>query len=234
MKTLRYVPSATLMLALLTSAAFLGCAAPGSDDVVSPDETAAAAEAYEPEAVVPTKAHAVLTPIEGSSVQAAVNFTEVAGGVQVNAWVLGAEPGDHGFHLHEVGDCSAADFTSAGGHFNPTAVQHGGPGDALHHAGDWGNLVVNSVGSGALSVTTNMLSVGPGANSVVGRAVILHSGTDDLVSQPSGDAGPRIACGVVELGSAPPMESMESMESTESTEEGSDDAAAASADESGQ
>jgi Cu-Zn family superoxide dismutase len=169
-----------------------------------------------------------LTPVEGSELQAAVNFTEVAGGVQVSAWVLGAEPGDHGFHLHEVGDCGASDFTSAGGHFNPTAVQHGGPQDALHHAGDWGNLVVNSVGSGALSVTTNMLSVGPGEHSVVGRAVILHGGTDDLVSQPTGDAGPRIACGVVELGPAPPMAPMVP------TEEPSDDMADSSADEGGQ
>lgn len=222
MKPSRYATSAALALALLASASFLGCA-PEAEEVVAPDETAAAAEVYEPEAVVPTKAHAVLTPAEGSSLQAAVNFTEVAGGVQVNAWVLGAEPGDHGFHLHEVGDCSASDFTSAGGHFNPTAVQHGGPTDALHHAGDWGNMVVSSVGSGSLSVTTNMLSVGPGANSVVGRAVILHGGTDDLVSQPSGDAGPRIACGVVELGSAPPMEPAEPMAATDETDGTSDD-----------
>ena len=177
--------------------------APEADSVVGEEETSEAVVAYEPEEVVPTRAFAQLSAAEGLSVGATVTFNEVEGGVWVVGEVIGAEPGSHGFHLHETGDCSSADFKSSGGHFNPTEVAHAGPEAIEHHAGDWGNLEVGEDGSGRLELTTSILTVGDGANSVVGRAVVLHGGTDDLTSQPSGAAGPRIACGVVELGSLP-------------------------------
>ena len=130
-----------------------------------------------------------------------VVFTETAGGVEISAQVMyGAEghAGLHGIHLHEVGDCSAEDYTSAGGHFNPTTVDHGGPDAEVHHAGDFGNIEIGEDGSGALELTSTMLSF-DGENSVVDRAVILHAAEDDLVSQPTGAAGARDACGVVKL-----------------------------------
>ena len=212
---------------LATLGGLVACGGTGTEEIVGTEETAAAVEPYEPEAVVPTKAHAVLTAAEGLPVEATVSFSEEAGGVRVSAWVRGAEPGPHGFHLHEVGDCSSPDFKSSGGHFNPEAVDHAGPDSPVRHAGDWGNLVVGEDGEGQLELTTDLLMVGEGDHSVVGRAVVLHGGTDDLVSQPSGAAGPRIACGVVAVGEAPmgdeemaPAASEGASEATDDTEDG--------------
>jgi Cu-Zn family superoxide dismutase len=144
-------------------------------------------------------ASATLQGRAGSDVSGEVTFTEVEGGVQIVAHVSGlTNAGPHGFHLHEVGDCSAEDFTSAGGHFNPTGVPHGAPTDAEHHAGDFGNIEVGEDGTGHLELVSHMLTVSPGPNSVVGKAVILHEQADDLESQPTGAAGGRVACGVVQ------------------------------------
>ena len=128
-----------------------------------------------------------------------ISFTQEGDAVTIAAHVEGAEPGLHGLHVHEVGDCSAEDFTSAGGHFNPTEAPHGAPADHERHAGDLGNVEVGAGGMAHMEMTTTMLSVEEGPNSVLGKAVILHEKEDDLVSQPTGAAGGRIACGVVEL-----------------------------------
>jgi Cu-Zn family superoxide dismutase len=106
--------------------------------------------------------------------------------------------GLHGLHVHEIGDCSSEDFKSAGGHFNPMEVPHGGPEDAERHAGDLGNIECDQDGVCHLEIETSGLTVEDGPESVVGRAVILHEKTDDLVSQPTGAAGARLACGVIE------------------------------------
>ena len=98
-----------------------------------------------------------------------------------------------------MGDCSSADFKSAGGHFNPTDMPHGAPSDAERHAGDLGNVEVAEDGTAHHEMTSSVLTVSAGAASVVGRGVILHEKADDLVSQPTGAAGGRIACGVIEL-----------------------------------
>ena len=130
-----------------------------------------------------------------------VVFTETDGGVEISAQInYGGETrvGPHGFHLHETADCSAADFTSSGGHFNPAGVDHGAPDADPHHGGDFGNIEIGEDFSGSLEMTSSTLSF-DGANSVVGRAVILHAGEDDLTSQPTGAAGARDACGVVEM-----------------------------------
>ncbi|HXT21625.1 MAG TPA: superoxide dismutase family protein, partial [Thermoanaerobaculia bacterium] len=127
-----------------------------------------------------------------------VTFTQEAGGVHVVARVQGAKQGPHGFHLHAGGVCDG-DFKSAGDHFNPTNAPHGGPTSPQHHAGDWGNVDVGADGTGNLDIVTSELTLGGGgANDAIGKAVILHEGKDDLTTQPSGNSGARIACGVVQ------------------------------------
>ncbi len=148
----------------------------------------------------PATAVATLQGREGNGVSGTVTFTESAGSVTVYATVLGVSPpGEHGFHVHAAGDCSAPDFTSAGGHFNPGDVPHGGPDSPERHSGDLGNILIGEDGSGSLSLTTDLLTVSEGPNSVVGKGVILHEGRDDLESQPTGAAGARLACGVVAI-----------------------------------
>lgn len=184
----------------LSLTAAMACA-PKEETVIQPEETAAA----EPTAPVTLdtppglRAEAVLQPLAGGSVSGKVTFSEVGGGVDINALVSGAPAGALGFHLHDVGDCSAPDFTSAGGHFNPSGHPHAAPTAAAHHAGDFGNVEVGQDGNGTLSLSSTGLTVAAGANSVVGRAVILHERADDLNTQPTGNAGGRIACGVVTL-----------------------------------
>ncbi len=147
---------------------------------------------------VAQEAIAVLMPRAGAEVSGTVTFTQTGEGVVVVAKIAGVSPGLHGFHLHEKGDCSAPDFTSTGGHFNPTGDPHGGPDDTIRHAGDFGNILVEEDGTGRLELLTSMLTVDPDAeNTVIGRAVILHEGEDDLESQPTGAAGARLACGTV-------------------------------------
>lgn len=139
---------------------------------------------------------AVLSPTQGNNVRGSVTFTKVRGGVRVVADVVGLTPGAHGFHIHEKGDCSAPDASSAGGHFNPTGMNHGAPDMDMRHAGDLGNLVADISGRARLThVDRHMTMEGP--NSILGRGVIVHADPDDLKSQPSGNAGPRVACGVI-------------------------------------
>jgi Cu-Zn family superoxide dismutase len=127
-----------------------------------------------------------------------VNFTAMEDGVHMVARVEGASPGPHGFHLHQNGACDPPDFTSAGDHFNPTGAPHGGPQSAQKHAGDFGNVEVGADGTGNVDVHLPGLTVRDGETSIVGKAVVLHQAADDLTTQPSGNSGPRVACGVVE------------------------------------
>ncbi len=191
---------------VLLGAALVGACAP--KEAPAPEATAPApAAAPEPVAAPPVPApvaHAVLQSTSG--VGGTVSFTEQGGAVTIEAHLTGVVAGDHGFHVHETGDCSAADYTSAGGHFNPTGAPHGAPSDAAHHAGDLGNIAIADDGSGTLSISSTLLTVAPGPNSVVGKAVIVHEKADDLKTQPTGDAGGRIGCGVIESGPVPEME----------------------------
>jgi superoxide dismutase, Cu-Zn family len=129
-------------------------------------------------------------------VSGTVHFTNEANGVHVVADVKGAKPGEHGFHLHEKGDCSSPDYKSAGGHFNPASAPHACDPTNPRHAGDFGNITIDKDGNGHLDFTTTALSF-DGANSLVGKAVIFHAKQDDCKTQPTGDAGDRVACGVV-------------------------------------
>lgn len=147
----------------------------------------------------PTEAVAEMKPTKGNKTSGTVTFTRQpdGNGVKITAAISGLTPGKHGFHLHEKGDCSAPDASSAGGHFNPSNVQHGAPDATPHHAGDFGNITADKDGNAKLEVVDPDLSF-EGDNSVIGHAVIVHAKADDLKSQPSGDAGGRLSCGVVE------------------------------------
>lgn len=142
------------------------------------------------------KAVAVLHPSSGSQVTGTVTFTKTADGVQVVADLTGLKPGKHGFHIHEFGDCSAPDATSAGSHFNPTNDPHAGHDAAKRHVGDLGNIEADSSGKAHLELTDKMMTMS-GDKSIIGRGVIVHEKADDLKTQPTGDAGGRLACGVV-------------------------------------
>lgn len=143
-------------------------------------------------------ARARLSPSNDSGVSGRVKFIQEEGGVRVEAQIRGLTPGSHGFHVHEFGDCSAADGTSAGGHFNPGGHDHGTRDASATHAGDLGNIQANPNGAAAASFVTDKISLDPSApNSIIGRGVIVHANADDGTSQPTGAAGPRVGCGVI-------------------------------------
>lgn len=133
--------------------------------------------------------------LEGSAV-----FTEENGEVSMTALISGLQQGKHAIHLHEKADCSAADGSSAGGHWNPTKEQHGKWGDSQgFHVGDIGNFEVDENGNGTITMSTNKWCIGCGdpKKDIVGKSIIVHDGVDDFTSQPSGNAGKRVGCGVI-------------------------------------
>jgi Cu-Zn family superoxide dismutase len=142
------------------------------------------------------KAAAVLTPLGGSGVSGVVTFTKVADGVKVEARISGLTPGAHGFHIHEFGDCSAPDGTSTGGHFNPTGAPHAGPNDMPRHAGDMGNVTAGEDGVATFEYVDDQIAF-EGPHGILGRGLIVHAKADDLKTQPTGNAGGRVACGVI-------------------------------------
>ena len=142
------------------------------------------------------KAICVLHPTEGNNVTGTVTFSREGDDVKIVADLEGLTPGKHGFHIHELGDCSAPDGTSAGGHYNPENTKHGGPSDAERHVGDLGNIEAGENGTAHLEMTDSMITLN-GNRSIIGRAIIVHAGEDDLTSQPTGAAGARVACGVI-------------------------------------
>jgi superoxide dismutase, Cu-Zn family len=143
-----------------------------------------------------TKAICVIHPLSDSKVAGKVTFVKQASGIEMKVEVTGLTPGEHGFHIHEWGDCSSADGMSTGGHYNPTNHPHAGPEAAERHAGDFGNITADASGKATLSRIDKMLAL-DGPNSIIGRAIVVHAGRDDLTSQPSGNAGGRIGCGVI-------------------------------------
>lgn len=142
---------------------------------------------------IPREAVAVLAPTRGYEVQGTLLFQQQEDGVKVTGEVRGLEPGEHGFHIHEFGDLRHPEGLSAGGHFNPEGHKHGGPDDSERHAGDLGNITANSQGVAKVNMVAKDLKL----HFVIGRAIVVHAKADDLKSQPSGDAGPRAALGVI-------------------------------------
>lgn len=144
-------------------------------------------------------ATATLAPTSGNTAAGTVRLNQMAdGSVDVQVDLTGVPAGVHGFHIHEKGDCGD-NGNAAGGHFNPGGDPHGAPNTPPHHAGDWGNVTANAAGEVHTRFNTRSVTVEAGTNSAVGHAIILHANPDDLTTQPTGNAGGRIACGVVTL-----------------------------------
>lgn len=146
------------------------------------------------------RAQAIMSPTQGNQAKGVIIFTKLPSGVRVDALLTGLTPGKHGLHIHEIGDCSAPDASSAGAHFNPTSALHGDPHGDQRHTGDLGNIEANERGDAKLMKVFNHLSF-EGDTSIIGKSVIVHAEEDDLVSQPTGNSGGRLACGIIKTGS---------------------------------
>lgn len=143
-----------------------------------------------------------MEPTQGNKAAGTVTFVKKGEQLIVDARLTGLPPGPHGFHIHEKGDCSAPDAMSAGGHFNPTGKAHGGPRHGERHGGDLGNIVADANGNATLqfSIPTDDVNVSKtSASSIVGKGLIVHADPDDFKTQPTGNAGKRLACGVITL-----------------------------------
>jgi Cu-Zn family superoxide dismutase len=170
-------------------------------DVPTPAEAeAGSADAAEDMADEPLLiARAELEPTEGNDARGTVTFSRAAGAVVIDGELMGLTPGRHGLHIHEKGDCSAPDASSAGGHFAPDGDPHGAPDSppSEHHVGDLGNIEANDQGFAIVNVVDAEMTLDDGPKGVLGRALIVHSGEDDFETQPTGAAGGRVACGVI-------------------------------------
>ena len=182
--------ASTLMLAI-AAALLAGCASTGT-----PTATAAAAA---PAKSTASRATVNLAPASASLVSGTLTLVPMGDGVHITGEVGGLKPGDtRGFHIHEKGDCSAADASTAGGHFNPAAQAHGRSGHGAHHAGDTDNIVADAKGVAKIDAHVTGVTLGGGAgNDIAGRALVVHAAPDDYSSQPAGNAGARVACGVI-------------------------------------
>jgi Cu-Zn family superoxide dismutase len=144
------------------------------------------------------KASATLAPTKGNATSGTVSFVQAGDVVRVSGTISGLKPNaEHGFHVHEKGDCSSGDGMSAGGHFNPLGKPHGLHSGMERHAGDMPNLRADAYGNATFSVDMKGISIGSGPADIVGKGLIVHRDPDDYKSQPVGNAGPRIACAVI-------------------------------------
>lgn len=145
------------------------------------------------------KATALIEAKSESGISGTVTFTEMDGKIKMEASIVGATEGDHAIHIHAIGDCSAEDGTSAGGHWNPTNENHGKWGITPFHKGDIGNIIIRADGTGSITRETDLWCIGceDDEKDVLGKAIIIHQGPDDFSSQPAGAAGPRIGCGEI-------------------------------------
>ncbi len=163
-----------------------------------PSEVQAASRRPDPNPVI-----ARLQGKSGQETTGKIVFKEVGDNVNVTGFVENLKPNSvHGFHIHETGDCSSPDGKSAGGHFSPRGHKHGGIDSSKRHVGDLGNITADSTGRAVVSLVMpkgSLERAGEGQMSIIQKAVVVHEGRDDLKSQPSGDAGRRIACGVIEV-----------------------------------
>jgi Cu-Zn family superoxide dismutase len=203
------MPAATIALAV--AAAIAACtrdepptpASPSATAARTPEEPAAPKVGGDPTLVAHDETapmvRASLRPTEGHMTSGVVELKEMPdGNLSVSVEVAGLTEGEHGLHVHETGDCSASDASSAGEHFSPEDHRHGSPTDAVHHAGDLGNVTADARGIAITSLETADLKLS-GPDSAVGRAVIVTTDEDDFTSQPSGNSGEAAACGVVRI-----------------------------------
>ena len=145
------------------------------------------------------KLNIVFEPKSNSTVSGTATFEEKNGKVTFTAKLAGLKPGVHAIHIHEKSDCTAADGSSAGGHWNPTFKKHGKWGIGEYHKGDIGNFIADEKGSGTITLTTDewCISCGDATKDILGKGLIVHQGADDFVSQPAGNAGARVACSAI-------------------------------------
>ena len=190
----------TALLASATALVLVACSTTPAprDDATAEVET----EVVLATASTLTGANVNLASASGSLVSGKLALVPMGDGVHLRGEVGGLKPNStHGIHIHENGDCSAADASSAGGHFNPSTEAHGKVGTSTHHGGDMNNIVANADGVAQVDVhASGVVLGGDAANNAVGRAVIVHADPDDYTSQPSGNAGARVACGVITAG----------------------------------
>ena len=182
----------TVMLAACSKEQPAG--APRQPDAASTtpaEKTTAAAPAAE--------AVAQIAPTQGNTVTGSLALAQSPEGVHITGSIQGLKPdAEFGFHVHEKGDCTAPDGSSAGGHFNPTQAQHGNPSGAAHHVGDMSNIKSDAQGIAQVDVTAAGTSLHGDPNTdVLGKAIVVHEGPDDYTTQPSGNSGKRVACGVI-------------------------------------
>ena len=189
-------------------ASFLACAslsaaaaAAQMAPAVSPTPVPSPAPAAKATGGPVTRAVAVLHPARDGAVSGTLTFVRAAGAMKVSGRISGLAPGTHGFHVHEFGDCSATDFSSAGGHYNPTGHQHAGTAVARRHIGDLGNIEAGADGVAMVDYTDSRLRF-EGVHGILGRGLIVHANPDDLKTQPTGNAGGRLACGVIGVAKA--------------------------------
>ena len=187
--------------------------APVAEAPPAPAPVEAQAPAPEPAPIAETQlaasARATLMPVGDSGVNGDLTFEIDNGGVRVTGSFTGLKPGaTHAFHIHEFGNCTAPDASSAGGHFNPAAAAHGNrEAGGEHHAGDIPNQVAGADGVAAVDQRLDGLQIGGGGEmDIIGRGVIVHADADDYTTQPTGNAGGRIACGVIEAGNPAPTD----------------------------
>jgi Cu-Zn family superoxide dismutase len=141
---------------------------------------------------------ATLEPRSGSGISGRVTLTESGGQVRAHVELAGLAPNsEHGFHIHDKGDCSAPDASSAGGHYNPGGSTHGRAGTTPRHAGDLPSLTADADGRVRADVVLEGVTLAAGPTSIVGRSLVVHRDRDDFTTQPAGNSGPRVACGVI-------------------------------------
>ncbi len=164
-----------------------------------PDETTAAPAEKTTPAEPAADAVAQIAPTQGNSVSGSLALAGSPQGVRITGSLQGLGPdAEFGFHVHEKGDCTAPDASSAGGHFNPTQAEHGNPTGPAHHAGDMLNIRSDAQGTAQIDVTASGISLhGDPSTDAMGKAIVVHESPDDYTTQPSGNSGKRVACGVI-------------------------------------
>jgi superoxide dismutase, Cu-Zn family len=200
-----------LLAVLIPLLLVAGCersAPPETPPAPAPEPATAPPAATPPATVAPpatgSSARVMLQPTEGHSAAGELTLRSEAGGLLLNGHVHGLQPGaDHGFHIHQHGDCSAPDGSSAGDHFALEGEIHGRVGTGSHHAGDMPNLRADADGHAMVELRLERLELGSGSPlDVANRALVVHQGPDDYVTQPAGNSGARVACGVITLNGA--------------------------------
>lgn len=194
--------SSRLLVPAVLAAALAACGGSNDGDNVAAEADRAGESAVQmpaSDAPVAAGAAVMLEPTEGNQTRGELRFAAVGDRIEVTGTISGLpDNSTHGFHVHETGDCSAPDATSAGGHFNPASTDHGRVGQGEHHAGDSDNITADADGNATVQGWLEGATVGDGAaTDIVGKAVIVHADEDDYATQPTGNAGDRLACGVI-------------------------------------